>query len=1055
MGYAQAGIRRVGGRALVVLGLALLGTGWLAGAAGAQTFGQNKVQYKRFDFRILSSAHFDVYYYPGGDSVALRVLDLAEKASFKLSSDLGHLLSAKVPIILYNCHNDFAQTNVTLEMLEDGTGGFTEVLHNRVVLPFTGSYEDLRHVVVHELTHAYMFDMLFGGGLSQLVLGRGYFDVPLWFAEGLAEWESLGWESNAEMFVRDGTIGGYLQPLHYAQGYPVYKQGQAALRYLIERHGAKQLADLLSRMRSQRSFSRAFQASLGTSEERFEEDFQNWLKRVYWPSIRDKSDPSVFARRLTDHRHDGSNLNVGAAISPTGDRIAYFSDRRQFTDVYVMSALDGRKLKRVVRGQRNVAFEDIPSMRSSLSWSGDGARLAFVAESQSRDVLYVTDVTRGRVVRKHKLPLDAVLYPAWNPKRDEIAVVGLSNGRSDLYLVSANGAVRRLTDDTWDEKEPSWSPDGRHLVFSSDRAHPVVLTADRRANGFGDYGIWSLDVDSGKIERLFDTSGEDSNPVWSPDGRRLAFVSDRGGARNLYLYDVRDSSFTQLTDLVGGIFSLSWSRENDRLVFSAFNDGGFDVFIAKEPLSLDAVIARMRAQRPGCVQSSADMMREAPLTALPAAAGGAGALAPAWPDSATGGRSSPALPRPPSFHPYAAGSLPPVPLGVADAPRDTLPPVGLTPVIDSTRVTEPFALPDSLMRQKPDRYRTRFSADFAGGGIQYNSAFGFSGSTQVAVSDFLGNHRLYLASDLFTASIGETNIIALYNYLPRRTDYGLGVFHFKNYFYSRATTLGEQFAEARYFSDRNIGIMGSVSYPFSRFRRFDVDLVQEVVDRTFFDTDVNGEIVSSRETRVVTAPTVSLIQDNVLYGYYGPVNGSRSFLAVSPTVPVFHNSLRYQTVMADSRHYWNLGMDYQVAVRGVGAVSVGRDAQVFQIGSTNSVRGYRDFELTGSRMAFTNLEFRFPFINALGVLGPVPLGFLNLRGAVFLDNAVVKRDQAPLVLTEVGPDGRRRLKDLHTSFGVGVRSVLLFFIAKLDVAWKTDLRHTSAPRYQFSIGPEF
>jgi Tol biopolymer transport system component len=1050
MNHSLADIRR---RALWGLALALLVAAAMPPAAGAQTFGQNKVQYKRFAFRSISSPHFDVYFYEGGDSLALRVLDLAEKANLKLSRDLGHLLAAKVPIILYNSHHDFAQTNVILELLDDGTGGFTELLRNRVVIPFTGSYEDLRHVVVHELAHAFMFDMLYGGGLAQLVLGRGYFAVPLWFAEGLAEYESLGWESNAEMFVRDGTLGGYLEPLPYAGGYLVYKQGQGALRYLVERHGRDQLRDLLQKLRFHRNFERAFQTSLGTSTERFSEDYQNWLRRMYWPSIRDKSSPEVFARRLTDHRRDRSNLNTAAAISPTGDRIAYLSDRQQFTDLYVMSSLDGRVLRRVVRGQRNVAFENIPSLRSSLTWSADGERLAFIAESQSRDVLYVTDVTSGRVVRKHKLPLDAAAFPAWRPLSDEIAVVGVKDGRSDLYVVGRDGSVRRLTDDTWDEKEPSWAPDGKSLVFSSDRGRSVALTAEKRPGGFGGYGIWTIDVASGAVAPVLDTGGDDTQPVWSPDGRRLAFVTDRGGARNLYLMERRDSSFTQLTDLVGGIFSLSWSRENDRLVFSAFNEGGFDIFIAKEPLSIDTVIARLREQRPGATLTWQEMMGPAPLAAFPVPPGGAGALAPAWPDSVLPPGPLALAPRP-GVADSLRGGLPPVGLGGPYAPGDTLRPVGLVTVIDAARESAPFALPDSLLRQEPEPYRTQFATDFAGGGFQYTSAYGFAGSSQFALSDFLGNHRIYLATDLFTSSLSETNLLAVYNYLPRRTDYGVGAFHFKSYFYSRTTTLGEQFAQARYFSERNVGAMGMLSHPLSRFQRLDLTLTGMMVERILYSDDAFGAPAGT-ERRSVLAPNLSFVQDNVLYGYYGPVNGSRWLLAVSPALPVFPKSLSYQTVVGDYRHYWNLGLDYQFATRLVAMASFGRDQQAFQIGGSSTVRGFDDFELVSPRMGFANLEFRFPFINALGVLGPLPLGFFNLRGAVFLDNALVVQPGNATRFTALDPDGSRRLRDLKTAFGFGVRSLVFFAILKLDVAWRTDLQYTSRPIYHFSIGPEF
>jgi hypothetical protein len=243
--------------ALVTLAGAALVLALPAGDAGAQGFGKNKVQYRTFQWNVISSPHFDVYYYAGGESLAVKILDLAEKANIKLTRDMGHVLSKKVPIILYISHNDFAQTNVTTDFLDEGTGGFTELLQTRVVLPFTGSYEEFRHVVVHELVHAFMFDMLYANGLPSFVTAQSIVSVPLWFAEGMAEWLSLRWESNADMFMRDGTIADYLPPLPYGGGYLVYKEGQAAMRFMEERYGPERLKDILAKLKFHRNFDRA------------------------------------------------------------------------------------------------------------------------------------------------------------------------------------------------------------------------------------------------------------------------------------------------------------------------------------------------------------------------------------------------------------------------------------------------------------------------------------------------------------------------------------------------------------------------------------------------------------------------------------------------------------------------------------------------------------------------------------------------------------------------------------------------------------------------------
>jgi Tol biopolymer transport system component len=1058
---------------LAAAALAIAGGLASAGSAHAQYFGQNKVQYRVYDWRSIQSDHFEVYFYEGLDSLAMRVLDLAEKTNLQLSTRMGHQLTRRVPIILYGSHNDFAQTNLTPEIIEQNTGGFTEALRNRVVLPFTGSYEDLRHVVVHELVHAFMFDLLYGSSAAALIARQSFFSVPLWFGEGLAEYFSLGMESNAEMFLRDGTIAGYLPPLPYTGGYFVYKQGQSALTFFVDRYGEERLRDLLLKVRQTRNFDRAFLRSTGISVAKFDEHWRHWVRKRYWPAVATKEDPEEFARRLTDHRRDESNLNTAPAISPQGDRIAYFSDRRQYTDVYVMSAFDGKVQHRVIRGERNNQFESIPSFRSSITWSPDGTRLALTAKSAGRDWLYIVSADEGKVLRRLDLGCEALAFPTWSPVSDSIVVTGLQNGRSDLWLVHAStGHVTRLTDDTYDEKEPTWSPDGRRVTFSSDRTTPVVLHPLRRERGFGAYAIYDLEVATGDLTRVLDTWGDDRSPAWSADGRRLAFITDRGGTANIFLYDLDDQNFTQLTDVIGGVSSLTWSRQGDRVVFSSFNRGGYDVFAVKEPLSSEPVVARLRRESPEAVFTLEDALEPAPdsVSAAPVQ----GALARAWPDSVTEVRREPSedvaarptdepdldptlradstlIERPMHHEPMAweRGMDRPFPTVV----RDTAPPLPTTiPLRDDGG---PFALPDSVLAQEPSPYRARLAPDYAGGGFAAATGYGFAGSTQFLFSDFLGNHSLFLASDIFSASLEESNALAIYSYLPRRWDVGVGLFHFKNYFSSRVTTLGEQLGGPRLFSERTFGALASASYPFDRFRRVEFNLTQMFVERTFFEEDAFGRFFETGdEYRSVTSPSVSLVGDHALFGYYGPVNGARWNLTYSPSFALADNGLSYQTVTFDTRRYWDFTRGYTFASRVLAGVSDGRDAQTFRVGGFNTLRGYSDFDLLGSRIAIVNAELRFPFIQQLGLVGPVPLGFFNLKGAVFGDAGLVWNEGDELRGTHL-VDGERRLKDPKVGFGTGVRTALWFFILKLDCAWSTSFADVSRPRWHFSIGPEF
>src|SRR5256885_1898040 len=129
-----------------------------ARSADAQYFGRNKVQYEKFDWHILKSDHFDLYFYPS-ESLKVRDAGREEERWYTRLSDIFRHQFDRKSIVFYADHPDFQQTNVIGEQPEEGTGGVTEGLRTRVVLPFTGLYSDDEHVIGHELTHVFQYNV--------------------------------------------------------------------------------------------------------------------------------------------------------------------------------------------------------------------------------------------------------------------------------------------------------------------------------------------------------------------------------------------------------------------------------------------------------------------------------------------------------------------------------------------------------------------------------------------------------------------------------------------------------------------------------------------------------------------------------------------------------------------------------------------------------------------------------------------------------------------------------------------------------------------------------
>jgi Tol biopolymer transport system component len=747
----------------------------------ALSFGKNKVQYRDFDWMILKSEHFDVYYYSEERFLADRVAVIADAVYDSLAGSYGLELKARVPIIVYRSQNEFQETNVILELLGEGTGGFTELFKNRVVIPFTGSYEDLRHVVFHELTHVFSFELLYGGLLESIFTRQYLFSVPLWFLEGLTEFESQTWDAEAEMVMRDAALTGYYFALYQdVQGYLAYKQGQSVVRYIVEKYGREKLTDIIKDLSVTRNIDKALQSSIGVDSEGLTRAWSEHIKKQYWPAIADKMDPEDLGSRLTDHTKDGSFTNVMPAISPDGQRIAFLSDRSGYDDVYLMSAVDGRILRRLIKGQRTQDFESFHALRSSFSWSPDSKHIALVSKRRDRDVINIVDTERGKTVERYSLDFDQIYHPAYSPDGRGLAFVGSKDGVPGIFFKSFDEkGAEALHIGALEYSSPSWSPDGTQIVFSAispGQLDSLSAFAQVGPGGKPDRDLYLMDVESGHAERITWCRGEDVSPVWSPDGSKILFTSDRNGSYNLYVYNLADSVTTQITDVLGGIFSPTWSPAGDRLAYTCFGKAGWDVFQVKRPLeTLEPLRAMPERSWP----------YEARWAASPevAAAGGAGDVEPGVEPLASDSTRAGDVDLGALYHlgPADAAAL------TADSLVAAAPPAAAEQAPDSTVASVP-----GDYQSVP--YRIRFTPDWVAGSFQYTSAYGLGGMTRFSISDVLGNHQIYIASDFFS-SFEETDLLAIYYYLARRTDYGGGVFHYKNYYYSDRTTMGTPIGE--------------------------------------------------------------------------------------------------------------------------------------------------------------------------------------------------------------------------------------------------------------------
>jgi hypothetical protein len=234
---------------LILLALAICGS---ASTAEAQYFGQNKVQYEKFNFKVKTTEHFDIYYYPEEQQAVEIAARLAERWYARLSRVLRHELSSRQPIILYAAHPHFQQTNAISGDIGEGTGGVTEMFKRRVILPFAGGLAETDHVLGHELVHAFQYDISAQEDAEGRPTGPGVLSLPLWFVEGMAEYLSLGpVDSNTAMWVREAERSRLLPVSLWTRVLGVRRRPLGRLRR--RRHAARNWTERRHRRRHHRS----------------------------------------------------------------------------------------------------------------------------------------------------------------------------------------------------------------------------------------------------------------------------------------------------------------------------------------------------------------------------------------------------------------------------------------------------------------------------------------------------------------------------------------------------------------------------------------------------------------------------------------------------------------------------------------------------------------------------------------------------------------------------------------------------------------------------------
>ncbi|MBP8725664.1 MAG: PD40 domain-containing protein [Saprospiraceae bacterium] len=1001
--------------------------------ASAQYFGRNKPKYRDFDFRIFETPHFNIYYYDLDSARIALYASWFEWWYDHHSQLLGEQFVSRNPVILYNNHGEFQQNFVISGNVDAGTGGVTEGLRNRIVLPLAITNDQTFHVIGHELVHAFQYNMILRGDSTSTESLQNY---PLWIIEGLAEYLSKGSvDVQTAMWMRDAVLRGKLPDLEKMDRpeYFPYRFGHAFWSFFSSLFGNARIKPFFVSV-GQYGLATACLENLGIPIDTLNSAWQRTLSSQYSGQF---AESGQSGKEILSSSNAG-RMNLSPSISPNGRYLCFLSEKDLFTtDLFLASAQDGKILRKLFSQAREGHIDQLNSLESAGTWSPDSRRFAFPAFKRGRSVLVIKDVETGKTQRELQFAnLPYFIQPAWSPDGKSIVVTGTHRGQTDLYLIDLKTKkATRLTENSASEIHPEWSPDGKILAFSTD----APAWQQGQGSGYWPFSLALLDPSDRSIRYPTQFDGANHfNPQYDASGN-LLFLSDRNGAHTLYRLDSDSAQLSQLTLSSGGIMGVSAyapafsaAGKRDRIVYTQFRQNSF-----------------------GIHQISTEKLLSIPV-----------------------GRDA-------------------VDRSAAYLPMDTEAPLLFPDTSSRLKAALPSTSADSFnIRPYRARFGLSYVGASGGagyGGNYLSSGIGLSGGVDMLFTDILGSHQLYTG----LALNGEIyDVAAVASYLNRSWSlpWGVTLQHLPTRYFNytpgfvRQNFVDENGNVFSAYTDTTLllrifeeEMSGVVHYPLSVTQRFEFGAgssyrffrLDQIID--FYD-DINkffylggqkeklkaGDAVQvgpyTIEKGWLSNVNAAWVGDNAYFGLTAPMVGYRYRVGVE----TYFGQYDFSAMTIDGRKYFWM-KPFALAFRFMHYARYGRDANRFYpilIGQYGLIHGY-DFDhledlrqrygieyeqISGSKIGLASVEFRLP------LTGPDRFALLNapflpIELNVFIDGGMAWDDWA-----DFSSDIDFLKPKPVFSTGLGFR-INLFGALVLEPYWAWPLRSNSRAQFGFNFIP--
>lgn len=1086
-----------------------------------EVFGKNRIQYKKFEWQYLSSENFDVYYYDNRRKVANEAIQFLESEFDRITDLIGYPPYLKTKVFLYNSLTDKQQSNIGLSNTLYNSGGETEFIQPYVEIAHPGHIDEFKEELILKMTDLMVNEMMFGGSLKDMFQNAVLLNLPEWFIDGASRYAAKGWSPDMDDFVRQLVVSRKVNRALKMKGPEAALVGQSIWNYIVEKHGKSSVSNILNYTRVIRNEQKSILITLGVPFRQLIADWKKFYMDQEQRVAQSYSAPADTAR--FSPRHNKTTAFPTVKISPDGLKIAYAeNDRGKF--VIKVKSLESGRVSTILSGGNKVIKQDVDYRIPLISWA-DANTLGVIGVKHGSYVFWLYDLNT-----KSKLPRELDKFS--NVRSFDFSgngrLVVLSadfEGQSDLFLISSRrDRTRRLTNDIYDDLDPSFIPNTNRIVFSSNRTTDTVNTVAKGYKAMSSqYNLFLYDLDStsNTVSRMTNTVSKDTNPL-ALDENNIFYLSDQRGIFNIFRYNRSTGIYSQVTNFNSNIKVFDLDFYNRKLAMVMNKNMAEDIFVQgnfnydkqiftpltrrkemqqakvvtekrkteeeKPGMSIKELLnARLRAKSDTISINTKEMEKDT-LKVQPKK------------DSLSVDTENYEFAEDTTLTKVTVQKTPEKKVNTDDYVFEDEAVKGKQP--SETFLTRYMKARESNRIMGPFDYEPKFSYQNLVTNMVIDPIRSYSVRIETQMNDMLENFRFFGGIQAaFDWKSGD--VFGEVQYLPHRVDYSFRIDRKVIYWKQPDLTTNnslEQFEQKYSFQKIEFGASLPLSVrtrislkPFAGYTRF--------VDRgPRSNVPLSPPQFQPSEQQMYAGTRAEVVYDNSITTGMNIIEGTRAKIGFIHYEAMGNKGLSFSNISADVRHYQKIYKEIVLAVRGFTGTFFGQSPKQYVLGGMDNwfgehinynglgnplasvsgefnsnllftefatnLRGFDYATLYGNSVLMSNIELRVPLIRALAG-GPITSNFFrNMQIIGFYDVGTSWTGEAPFNSNgsvrkrkvESGPfdvELNEYLNPWLYSYGLGLRSVMLGYYMKFDLAWPVENYRVQNPRVMVTLGFDF